>query len=112
MNLIDSANAETLTPLESSTLDSLRQVIDPEVGCNLVELGLIYDVSVRNSKAHIIMTLTSTGCPMNASLVEGVASAALNTPGVDDVEVELVWEPAWTPDRIARSALVKMGREY
>ena len=82
---------------EATVLDALRQVIDPEIGCNLVDLGLIYDVAILGSKVKVTMTLTTPGCPMHESLCGGVQVALLNLAGVDDAEVELVWDPPWHP---------------
>jgi metal-sulfur cluster biosynthetic enzyme len=88
-------NANPLT--EAAVLDALRQVIDPEIGCNLVDLGLIYDVAITGTKVKVTMTLTTPGCPMHESLCAGVQAAVLNLAGVDEAEVELVWDPPWHP---------------
>ena len=96
-------NAPTVT--EAAALDALRQVIDPEIGCNLVDLGLIYDVTIAGSKVKVTMTLTTPGCPMHESLCNGVQMALLNLEGVDDAEVELVWDPPWHP-----SMMTDVGR--
>lgn len=82
---------------EAAALDALRQVIDPEIGCNLVDLGLIYSVEISGAKVKVTMTLTTPGCPMHESLCGGVQMALLNLDGVDDAEVELVWDPPWHP---------------
>ena len=82
---------------EATVLAALRQVIDPELGCNLVDLGLIYDVAITGAKVKVTMTLTTPGCPMHESLCTGVQVALLNLEGVDDAEVELVWDPPWHP---------------
>ncbi len=94
---------------ESDVLDALKTIMDPELGVNVVDLGLIYDVDIRDDEAFIRMTLTSVGCPIGSSLAEGVRSGALNTPGLKDAHVELVYEPAWTPDRISDSARAQLG---
>ena len=90
---------------EAAVLDALRQVIDPEIGCNLVDLGLIYDVAITGAKVKVTMTLTTPGCPMHESLCAGVQVAVLNLEGVDDAEVELVWDPPWHP-----SMMTELGR--
>jgi metal-sulfur cluster biosynthetic enzyme len=82
---------------EQSILDTLRQVIDPEIGCNIVDLGLIYGVAVEGPKASVQMTLTTQGCPMHESIAWGVKTALLNLEGIDDVHVEVVWDPPWDP---------------
>lgn len=86
------------TPLnEEIVLDALRQVIDPEIGCNLVDLGLIYKIAIEDSRVKVTMTLTTPGCPMHESLCQGVQMAVLNLEGVDDAQVDLVWDPPWHP---------------
>lgn len=87
----------TNTLTETEVLDTLRQVIDPELGQNIVDLGLIYSVSIAGAKVSVTMTLTTPGCPMHESICWGVKCAVLNLEGVDDAEVELVWDPPWHP---------------
>jgi metal-sulfur cluster biosynthetic enzyme len=78
----------------------LRRVKDPELNLNIVDLGLIYDVTVAGSDVRVDMSLTSPGCPSGPEIM-GEAEKELRTiPGVGDVVVNLVWSPAWTPDRI------------
>lgn len=79
-------------PLDEATiLQTLRQVIDPELGCNIVDLGLVYNVAILGTKVSVVMTLTTPGCPMHESIRWGVNNALLNLEGVDDAEVEVVW---------------------
>lgn len=94
---------------EATVLDALRQVIDPEIGCNLVDLGLIYDVAILGSKVKVTMTLTTPGCPMHESLCGGVQVALLNLEGVDDAEVELVWDPPWHPAMMTETGRIQAG---
>lgn len=85
-------------PIEEATLrETLRQVVDPELDCNIVDLGLVYGIIIEGARVTVTMTLTTPGCPMHESIAWGVKSALLNLKGVDDVEVEIVWEPPWTP---------------
>ena len=93
-------NTTTLT--ESAVLDALRQVIDPEIGMNVVDLGLIYDVTIAGSGVRIAMTLTSAGCPMAESIRCGVEIALLNLEGVMAAHVELVFDPPWHPGMISQ----------
>jgi metal-sulfur cluster biosynthetic enzyme len=86
---------ETLN--ETMVLDALRQVIDPEIGCNIVDLGLVYDVQITGDTVRVRMTLTTPGCPMAESIGWGVKTALLNLVPVMDAEVELVWNPPWNP---------------
>ena len=88
----------TTIPLaETDILETLRQVIDPEMGCNIVDLGLVYSVTITGAKVTVTMTLTTPGCPMHESIRWGVQNALLNLEGVDEAEVELVWDPPWHP---------------
>ncbi len=89
--------------------ESLRQVVDPEIGCNIVDLGLVYDVALENGKALVKMTLTTQGCPMHESLVWGVKNALAAVPGVNETEVELVWDPPWTADMMTESGRARVG---
>ncbi len=84
----------------------LTTVLDPEFGVNIVDLGLIYDVAIEGTVVKVAMTLTSQACPAGEMLVGGVHAAVNEMPGVEDVRVELVWEPQWTPDM-----LTDAGRE-
>jgi metal-sulfur cluster biosynthetic enzyme len=91
---------------------ALRQVVDPELGINIVDLGLIYGVTIRGGEVAIRMTLTTRGCPLHAVLSQAVERAVRRVPGVTAVHVEMVWEPRWTPDRISsqgRQALTGTG---
>jgi metal-sulfur cluster biosynthetic enzyme len=82
---------------EEMILESLREVIDPEIGCNIVDLGLVYSIVIDGGKVAVCMTLTTQGCPMHESICWGVKEALLNLDGVEEVEVELVWDPPWHP---------------
>lgn len=85
------------TITEQIVLDALRQVIDPELGCNIVDLGLIYGVEINDSKVRVMMTLTTPGCPMHETISQGAQIALLGLEGVTDAEVEVVWDPPWHP---------------
>ncbi|SDZ01807.1 Metal-sulfur cluster biosynthetic enzyme [Evansella caseinilytica] len=78
----------------------LETVIDPELGVDVVSLGLIYDVQLKESDVKVTMTLTTPGCPLHDTMINGVKAAVEQHPDVTKCEVELVWEPAWTPDRM------------
>ena len=95
-------NANPLT--EVAVLDALRQVLDPEIGMNIVDLGLIYDVKVAGSGVRIAMTLTTAGCPMSESIRSGAECALLNLAGVTAAHVELVFDPPWHPGMISPEA--------
>ncbi|WP_297455774.1 metal-sulfur cluster assembly factor [Persephonella sp.] len=75
---------------------ALKNVIDPEIGFNIVDLGLVYDVDVQDGNVKIKMTLSSPSCPLSGTILSWVESAVRNLEGVENVDIELVWEPQWT----------------
>lgn len=80
---------------------ALKGVKDPELGLNVVDIGLIYDITVSEAgDVHITMSLTSPGCPSGPEIMGDVKMVVMDLEGVSTVEVELVWEPYWTPDRM------------
>ena len=80
---------------------ALRAVKDPELGLNIMDLGLVYDVAVSDAgRVHVQMTLTSPGCPAGGEILQSVKDVAGELEGVTEVEVELVWEPYWTPEKM------------
>ena len=100
----------TFEPLaEAQVLDALRQVLDPELGCNLVDLGLIYGVQIEGGQVRVLMTLTTRGCPMHESLRLGAENALLALDGVAEVSVELVWEPPWNPSMMTERGRATTG---
>jgi len=84
---------------------ALRDVLDPELGMSVVDLGLIYGVEIDAGRVRIAMTLTTPGCPLHESMAEWVRQAVRTVPGVEEVEVAITFEPPWTPDRIRQAAL-------
>lgn len=80
---------------------ALEEIIDPEIGCNIVDLGLIYDVRVEAGRVTVTMTLTSPGCPMHECLIEGVKVRLEAVDGVASVDVVLVWDPPWHPSMMS-----------
>lgn len=88
---------------------ALRGVSDPELGLNIVDLGLVYDVELDGERAHVTMTLTSPGCPAGGQIMGDAKQAAESVDGVSEAEVELVWKPFWTPDRIDPKVRAMMG---
>lgn len=86
---------------EDAIRRSLRGVKDPELNLNIVDLGLVYDVSADEAGAVVVkMTLTSPGCPAGPEIMSDAEQAVRGIEGVTSVEIELVWEPYWTPERI------------
>ncbi len=91
-------------------IEALRTVYDPEIPVDIYELGLVYDIEIKeNGNVHIVMTLTAPGCPVAGILPGQVAEAAAAVPGVGEVEVELVWDPPWTPERMSEDARLALG---
>jgi metal-sulfur cluster biosynthetic enzyme len=88
---------------------ALRQVKDPELDMNIVDLGLVYDVEVDDGLARINMTLTSPGCPAGPMITNDIYKAVRAIEGVKDVDINIVWEPYWTPDRIDPKIRAMMG---
>ena len=78
----------------------LNNIFDTEIGIGLVDLGLIYNVEIKKDKATITITLTSMGCPFGASIVEQIKDEMRNLPKIKKVDVNIVWDPIWTVDRI------------
>ncbi len=80
---------------------ALRAVKDPELGLNIVDIGLVYDIEVSEANdVHIKMTLTSPGCPSGPEMLEDARLVAEQMEGVNSASIELVWEPYWTPDKM------------
>ena len=80
---------------------ALRAVKDPELGLNIIDIGLVYDVAVSDAgAAHVRMTLTSPGCPAGTEIMDDVRRTLADLEGITAVEVELVWDPYWTPERM------------
>ena len=89
--------------------ESLKAVFDPEIPVNIVDLGLIYDVQVNDSNVYVQMTLTAPGCGMGPYIAQQAEWAIQALDGVEEVEIELVFEPAWTPDLISEDARAQLG---
>ena len=88
---------------------ALKTVYDPELGLNVVDLGLIYSIEQQDGTITVDMTMTTPGCPLHESMLQGVGDALSIFPGVKRVEVRLVWEPLWTPDRITEEGRQALG---
>ncbi|HEX6616201.1 MAG TPA: metal-sulfur cluster assembly factor [Gemmatimonadales bacterium] len=88
-------------PTPETVRKALRAVKDPELNLNIVDIGLVYGTDVSpTGDVHVRMTLTSPGCPAGAEIIEDVKRVLSDLEGVEGVEVELVWEPYWTPDKM------------
>jgi metal-sulfur cluster biosynthetic enzyme len=99
-------------PSEATVFDTLRQVIDPELDCNIVDLGLVYSVAIKGAHVKVTMTLTTPGCPMHESIAAGVQHAVLALDGVEEVEVEVVWDPPWHPAMMTREGQEQLNHRH
>ena len=88
---------------------ALRQVKDPELDLNIMDLGLVYDVEVEDGEVRIAMTLTSPGCPAGPMITNDIYKVVRALDGVKDVDIDIVWEPYWTPERIDPKIRAMMG---
>ena len=96
-------------PTKDDVVEALRQVEDPELGMDIVELGLFYDAEVDGGKVHVKHTLTSIGCPVGPMIQEDIDRVVRELPGVEDVEVELTWDPPWSPELMSDDAKFILG---
>ena len=96
--------------LAARVREALRLVIDPELGDNIVELGLVYYVSVgEGGVASIVMTTTTRGCPATAYLKDGARDSARTVPGIESVDVALTYDPPWKPEMMTPDARLRLG---
>ncbi|HEY3208158.1 MAG TPA: metal-sulfur cluster assembly factor [Gaiellaceae bacterium] len=96
-------------PTREEVFEALRAVEDPELGMDIVELGLLYDVEVEGPKVRVIHTLTSMGCPVGPMIQENVDQIVRAMPDVEDVDVELTWDPPWSPEKMSDDAKFILG---
>jgi len=103
--------SEPTSELESDVVFVLRTIYDPEIPVNIYDLGLIYELKANpaSGHVHIRMTLTAPGCPVAQTFPEAVAEAIREVPGVEEVELELVWEPPWSKTMMSEAARLELG---
>jgi FeS assembly SUF system protein len=95
---------------EEDVIEALRTVYDPEIPVNIYELGLIYGLDITpEGNVHVRMTLTTPSCPVAGSLPGEVETVVRDVEGVSDCEVELVWDPPWTPEQLSEAAKLELG---
>ena len=90
-------------------MDILKQCYDPEIPINIVDLGLIYGVSIEGKTVNVDMTLTAPGCPMHSLIARDVKQKVESLPEVDEAVVRVVWDPPWSPERMSEEAKKKLG---
>lgn len=96
--------------VKDSIMGALELVVDPELGIDVVNLGLVYDVEMdEEGNTTVTMTLTSMGCPLAGTIVDQVKAALAEIPEVKSTEVNIVWNPPWTKDRMSRYAKIALG---
>jgi metal-sulfur cluster biosynthetic enzyme len=94
---------------KEEVVEILRTVEDPELGMDVVDLGLVYEVDVEDSKAKVIYSLTSMGCPAGPLIAQDMEGAIRQVEGIEDVELELTFDPPWTPDKMSDDAKFILG---
>ena len=95
---------------KEKVIEEIRKIYDPEIPVNIYELGLIYDIKVKDEKFAIIkMTLTTPNCPVAESLPKEVKEGAMQVEGIDDVNLELVWDPPWNKDMMSDAAKLELN---
>ncbi len=96
-------------PTKEEVLELLRTVEDPELGMDVVDLGLVYEVAVEGPKVKVLYSLTSMGCPAGPLIAGDMERAAREAEGVEEVELELTFDPPWTPDKMSDDAKFILG---
>jgi metal-sulfur cluster biosynthetic enzyme len=99
-------------PTRDDVIEALRVVEDPELGMDIVELGLLYDAEVEGSSVKVTYSLTSMGCPVGPFIEQQIQEVVAALPGVEDVATQLTWDPPWTPERMSEDAKFILGFGY
>jgi len=102
--------SNTAAASEDAIRDALRDVVDPEVGLNVVDLGLVYAIEVSPGRVHVRMTMTTPACPLGDSIMESARAAVrAAAPAIGEIEIELVWDPPWNPGMMSEIARDHFG---
>lgn len=101
--------SKKLSPVEKKIEDRLRNVLDPEIGISIVDLGLVYDLKVEDEKLFLKMTLTTLGCPLFDVLEEDIRAKLKDVMEIRKVRIELVFDPPWSPELMTEEAKAKLG---
>lgn len=96
-------------PDQETLYETLKQIYDPEVGINIVDMGLIYRLDIEDERVDVTMTLTSPACPVGPQILSQVESALKTAEGVEDVDIKVVWSPPWSPDMLSEEARDQLG---
>ncbi|HEX4324659.1 MAG TPA: metal-sulfur cluster assembly factor [Gaiellaceae bacterium] len=96
-------------PTRDEVMEVLRHVEDPELGMDIVDLGLVYEAEVENSTAKVTYSLTSMGCPAGPLIAQDIEGAVRQVEGIEDVQLELTFDPPWTPDKMSDDAKFILG---
>ena len=95
---------------ENTVLETIKEnIIDPEIGINIVDMGLIYGVDIDDTTVDITMTLTSPGCPAGGQIINGAQHVTQQLDGVEEVNVNVVWNPRWNPEMMSEDAKDELG---
>ena len=95
--------------LKEKVIEEIKKIYDPEIPVNIYELGLIYDISVKDKNIKVKMTLTTPNCPVAESLPKEVKDSIMEIKGVDKVDLDLVWEPPWDKSMMSESAKLELN---
>lgn len=102
-------SSEEVKAIQEKIFAALEEVIDPELGIDIINLGLIYDIRFEQGKTEIDMTLTTMGCPLADLITDQIHDVLSSVPEVTEVDVRLVWSPAWTIKKMSRYARIALG---
>lgn len=97
------------TDANRELLEALRAVIDPEIGINIVDLGLVYAVEPRGERVDVVLTMTTPACPLSAMIEEEVREAVLGVAGITQARVAVIFEPPWSPEMMSERARSQLG---
>ena len=94
---------------QDQIIDKLRECIDPELGVNIIDLGLIYSVNIEGPRINVLMTMTTPGCPLDSYFVQDITSKLKTIKGISDVSVELTFDPPWAPAKMSQESKDLLG---
>ncbi|MCA1832831.1 MAG: metal-sulfur cluster assembly factor [Actinomycetota bacterium] len=99
----------TAVATEDDVREALKVVIDPEIGINIVDLGLVYDITVDEGQVNVTFTLTTMGCPIGPMIEQQMQQVLSTLPGVEAINPQMVFRPAWTPEMMSEEAKAALG---